>query len=63
MAVYSVIAAFRTGMLVTDVAKRVDQSQDLDQSWALLVPGSKSAAAVEKFSEDSVSVPNYYYTL
>ncbi|KAJ4178461.1 fusarubin cluster-polyketide synthase [Fusarium falciforme] len=53
MAVYSVIAAFRTGMLVTDVARRVDQSQDLDQSWALLVPGSKSAAAVEKFCEES----------
>lgn len=43
-------------MLVTDVAKRVDQSQDLDQSWALLVPGSKSAAAVEQFCEESVSV-------
>lgn len=62
MAVYSVIAAFRTGMLVTDVAKRVDQSQDLDQSWALLVPGSKSAAAVEKFCEESVSFPIYSHT-
>lgn len=49
-------------MLVTDVAKRVDQSQDLDQSWALLVPGSKSAAAVEKFCEESVSVLICPYT-
>ena len=49
-------------MLVTDVAKRVDQSQDLDQSWALLVPGSKSAAAVEKFCEESVSVLICHHT-
>ncbi|KAF5021129.1 hypothetical protein F66182_6829 [Fusarium sp. NRRL 66182] len=51
MAVSSVIAAFRTGMLVTDTAKRVDPSHDFDQSWALLVPGQKASAALQQFCE------------
>ncbi|KAF5010178.1 hypothetical protein FDECE_3671 [Fusarium decemcellulare] len=53
MAVDAVVAAFRTGVLVTEVAKRVDQSHDLDDSWAILVPGTKSAEAVLQFCEQS----------
>nr|ALQ32772.1 putative polyketide synthase [Fusarium babinda] len=51
MAVSSVVAAFRTGLLVTDTAKRVDPSQDLNQSWALLVPGQKASAALQEFCD------------
>lgn len=54
-AVDAVITAFRTGMLVTDVAERLDQSHGLDQSWAILVPGSGSSAAVHEFCEQVVS--------
>ncbi|KAI1021844.1 hypothetical protein LB505_008880 [Fusarium chuoi] len=49
MAVSSVVAAFRTGLLVTDTARRVDPSQDLNRSWALLVPGQKAAKAFQEF--------------
>ncbi|KAM0563081.1 hypothetical protein ACHAPJ_001927 [Fusarium lateritium] len=51
MAVSAVVAAFRTGMFVADTAKRVDPSQDFDQSWALLVPGQKASAALQEFNE------------
>lgn len=51
----AIVAAFRTGMLVTDVAKRVDRTHELDQSWAFLVPGSAAADLVKAFSEKSVS--------
>ncbi|KAF5662736.1 polyketide synthase [Fusarium heterosporum] len=56
MAVSSVIAAFRTGLLVTDTAQRVNPSQDLNQSWALLIPGQKAAAMLEEFC-DSIEMP------
>ncbi|KAG7416252.1 Non-reducing polyketide synthase fsr1 [Fusarium oxysporum f. sp. rapae] len=49
MAVSSVVAAFRTGLLVTDAARRVNPSQELNRSWALVVPGQKAAKAVQEF--------------
>ncbi|KAF4446291.1 fusarubin cluster-polyketide synthase [Fusarium austroafricanum] len=51
MAVSSVIAAFRTGLLVTDTARRIDSSSDFNKSWALLVPGPKAIAALQEFSD------------
>jgi hypothetical protein len=55
MAVSSVIAAFRTGLLVTDTARRVDPSQDLSESWAVLVPGQKASAMLKEFCDSHVS--------
>jgi hypothetical protein len=55
MAVSSIVAAFRTGLLVTDTARRVDPSQDLTQSWAVLVPGQKASAMLEEFCDAHVS--------
>uniref|UniRef100_A0A0D2XPC8 Uncharacterized protein n=1 Tax=Fusarium oxysporum (strain Fo5176) TaxID=660025 RepID=A0A0D2XPC8_FUSOF len=49
MAVSSVVAAFRTGLLVTDTARRIDPSQGLNRSWALLVPGQKAAKVFQEF--------------
>jgi iterative type I PKS product template protein len=54
LAVEAVIAAFRTGIVVTDAAKRVAPWSDENQSWSLLVPGSASTEAVEKFREETV---------
>ncbi|KAM0214770.1 hypothetical protein ACHAQD_008669 [Fusarium lateritium] len=51
MAVSSVVASFRTGLLVTDTARRVDPSQDLTQSWAVLVPGQKASAMLKEFCD------------
>ncbi|RBR03687.1 uncharacterized protein FIESC28_11725 [Fusarium coffeatum] len=51
MAVSAVIASFRTGLLVTDTARRVDPLQD--QSWALLVPGQKATAAIEEYCDQN----------
>ncbi|GKU19079.1 unnamed protein product [Fusarium langsethiae] len=53
MAVYTVVASFRTGLLVTDTARRVDPSQNMDQSWALLVPGHKASAGVNEFCNEN----------
>ncbi|RGP80519.1 polyketide synthase [Fusarium longipes] len=49
MAVSAVIASFRTGLLVTDTARRVDPLQDTTKSWALLVPGQKASTGLEEF--------------
>lgn len=57
MAVDAVLAAFKTGMLVADVATRLNHSQDADQSWTMLVPGTKASLAVEQFCESSVGLP------
>ncbi|KAK4166873.1 hypothetical protein QBC43DRAFT_367805 [Cladorrhinum sp. PSN259] len=54
LAVDAIVAAFRTGMLVTEVAKRVDQSQEINASWALLVAGSDAIDLVQTFSEQSI---------
>ncbi|KAM0241576.1 hypothetical protein ACHAPO_001262 [Fusarium lateritium] len=53
MAVYAVIASFRTGLLVTDTARRVNPSQTMDQSWALLVPGQKASTGVEQYCNEN----------
>ncbi|GAB7350141.1 hypothetical protein MBLNU459_g0810t2 [Dothideomycetes sp. NU459] len=44
MAIQAVTAAFRTGVHVTDTAKRlISTGDDFDQSWSIIVPGSDSA--------------------
>ena len=56
LAVAAVVAAFKTGMHVTDVAQRVEPSQEArtDQSWSMLVAGSdKAVDAVTTFCEQT----------
>ena len=54
MAVDAVTIAFRTGMLVTDVAQRVEPSNDLDRSWSVIVAGSASAEVISRLCEQIV---------
>lgn len=56
LAVDAVIVAFRTGLLVTDVAQRVAPSYEFDGSWSIIIPGSTSAEAVHQFCAETVSV-------
>ncbi|XXG97472.1 hypothetical protein Hte_003774 [Hypoxylon texense] len=53
VAVDAVVAAFRTGMLVTSVKRRVEHSQDADQSWSMVVSGSTSSEAVHAFCKQT----------
>ncbi|KAH8672377.1 hypothetical protein BGZ61DRAFT_537012 [Ilyonectria robusta] len=53
LAVDAVTVAFRIGMHVTDAAKRVAQSNDSDESWSIIVPGTASFEAVDKFCEQT----------
>ncbi|KAB8801877.1 hypothetical protein FH972_026699 [Carpinus fangiana] len=53
LAVDAVIAAFRTGMQVTEVGKRIAPSLDSDKSWSIIVPDAASTDAVHKFCEQS----------
>lgn len=55
VAIEATVTAFRTGMLVEDAARRLVPSQDLNQSWAVLIEGAKSAALIHEFAERSVS--------
>ena len=55
LGVKAVIAAFRTGMLVTDSAKRIAPCTDDSQSWSIIVPGTASLEAVQQFGADAVS--------
>ncbi|KAH7120580.1 hypothetical protein EDB81DRAFT_914248 [Dactylonectria macrodidyma] len=52
-AVDAVTVAFRIGMHVTDAAKRVALAQNLDESWSIIVPGTASYEAVDKFCEET----------
>lgn len=54
MAVEAVTVAFRTGMLVADIAQRVEASNASDGSWSMIVPGLSSAEAVQRACEESV---------
>jgi len=54
MAVDAVIVAFRTGMLVTDVAQRVEPSDASDRSWSIIVAELASAEAVPRLCEQTV---------
>ncbi|KAF7551423.1 hypothetical protein G7Z17_g5015 [Cylindrodendrum hubeiense] len=49
LAVDAVTVAFRIGMHVTDAAKRVAHSHDSDECWSIIVPGTSSFEAVDKF--------------
>ncbi|KAK4122076.1 ketoacyl-synt-domain-containing protein [Parathielavia appendiculata] len=50
-AVDAVTVAFRIGMRVAEVAKRVTSSLKPDQHWSIIVPGSKAHEIIEKFIE------------
>ncbi|PWY71773.1 ketoacyl-synt-domain-containing protein [Aspergillus sclerotioniger CBS 115572] len=54
LAVVAVTVAFRTGILVTDVAERVTSMDHGDASWSMVVPGSMSAEVVQQFCRQSV---------
>ena len=56
MGIDAIIVAFRTGMLVTDVAQRVEPSDASDRSWSIIVPGLASAEALHRFCEQTVSM-------
>ncbi|KXG47306.1 Acyl transferase/acyl hydrolase/lysophospholipase [Penicillium griseofulvum] len=49
LAVSAVVASFKTGVLVNEVAHRVASPQESDQSWSVLIPGSKSSEAIHEF--------------
>ncbi|KAI1780725.1 polyketide synthase [Hypoxylon cercidicola] len=54
VAVDAVVAAFRTGTLVTDVKSRVEHAQDAaDQSWSMVVSSSASSEAVNAFCKQT----------
>lgn len=56
MAVKTVLVAFRTGMVVTDVRGRIDMDET-DRSWSIMIPGLTGDAAspyLEEFSRDLV---------
>lgn len=54
MAIDAVIVAFRTGMLVTDVAQRVEPSDASDRSWSIIVAELASVEAVPRLCEQTV---------
>lgn len=54
LGVEAIIVAFRTGVHVHDTAQRIEPSQDLDQSWSMIVGGEEAAGMVEAFCEQSV---------
>lgn len=55
-AVGAVVAAFRTGIHVTDVGRSVAvSSYGSDQSWSMVLPGSNASEAVDKFNNHTVS--------
>lgn len=56
VAIDAVTASFRTGVLVEDVAQRLAPSQDLNQSWAVLVEGIESVSLVNDFNDITVRV-------
>lgn len=57
LAVCAVKAAFRTGMLATDVAQRLVPSDTSDRCWSMIVSGLTSAeAAVNSFCEHNVRI-------
>ncbi|EUC44947.1 hypothetical protein COCMIDRAFT_37278 [Bipolaris oryzae ATCC 44560] len=57
LAIEAVIASFKTGVLVQDIAQRLAPSQDLDQSWAILIEGAASASLIRNFN-DEISIPS-----
>lgn len=54
LGVEAIIIAFRTGVHVSDTAQRIEPSQDLDQSWSMIVGGTEAARMVEIFCEQTV---------
>ena len=62
MAVDAVAVAFRTGMHVMEVAKRIESSDASDQSWSIIVPGLASAEVVHRLCEQSVRTASLVIT-
>lgn len=55
--VTAIIVAFRTGLRVLDAARRVARVAAADDSWSIILPGSTSSEAVQRFCEHSVGGP------
>ena len=56
MAVQTVLVAFRTGIVVTDVRDCIDLGE-ISRSWSVMIPGLTGEAALpylEKFSAELV---------
>jgi hypothetical protein len=53
LSVDAVTAAFRTGVLVADMAARVSPGK-VGDSWSIIVSGSTSTEALNKFCEQTV---------
>ncbi|KAK8079429.1 hypothetical protein PG997_007247 [Apiospora hydei] len=52
-AVDAVVASFRTGIVVADVAQRVTISRDGKSSWSFVVEGTSSASLIQNFNDQS----------
>ncbi|OGM43333.1 hypothetical protein ABOM_008737 [Aspergillus bombycis] len=52
IAIETVVVAFRTGLLVSDVGSRIE-AHDNSEPWSLLVPSSDAAQAVQDFCQGS----------
>ena len=61
-AIDAIVVAFRTGICVTDVAQRVEPSNNSDQSWSIIVGGLASANAVDKFCDETVRTPSVIHS-
>lgn len=55
LAVDAVTVAFRTGLHVSDAARRISSVEDSAQSWSVVIPGASSANAIQKFCAQTVS--------
>lgn len=55
MAVQTVLVAFRTGMVVTDVRGRIDMG-GTDRSWSIMIPGLSGDAAAPYLEELSTEL-------
>ena len=51
MAIDAVKVAFRTGMLVSVVAHRLENSGPTDRSWSIIIPGVNSANTAAELCE------------
>ncbi|KAI1456594.1 beta-ketoacyl synthase [Annulohypoxylon moriforme] len=53
-AIETIVVAFRIGMHVTDVAKRITPPDESGKCWSIIIPGSSSSEAINKFCEGTL---------
>lgn len=59
LAIDAVVFAFRTGMHVVDASLRISCSEESEQSWSVVIPGSSSADTIHEFRSQTVSPSSY----